>query len=250
MPSTTPSKHVTGRMWIWSIALALVAVAATFTIVFANMSATEAAKWTMWLQNSVNTIRLFEVAALGFTAYQFMAGRTERRAAEAEEARRARKDANYQAWQVINSAQGKGGSGGRVDALADLVRNDISLAGINLDHAWLESIDLRDASLPMASFEKCNLQGAQFDGARLDAPTSGTRCSPLPRSPARACAAPISPERVSPPRIWRVPISPTSTAGARWPTSRTRTSKECDLPRAASWNGHAWAEPSIQPARP
>jgi hypothetical protein len=168
MPSTTPSKHVTGRMWIWIIALALIAVAAIFTIVFAKTSASEAAKWTMWLQNSVNTIRLFEVAALGFTAYQFMAGRTERRAAEAEEARRARKDANYQAWQVINSAQGKGGSGGRVDALADLVRNDISLAGINLDHAWLESIDLRDASLPMASFEKCNLQGAQFDGARLD----------------------------------------------------------------------------------
>jgi uncharacterized protein YjbI with pentapeptide repeats len=55
-----------------------------------------------------------------------------------------------------------------VDALADLVRHDVSLAGINLDGAWLESIDLRRATLPMASFEKTNLQGARFDGARLD----------------------------------------------------------------------------------
>jgi hypothetical protein len=168
MPSTTPSKQVTGRMWIGIIALTFGAIAAILTFVFARMSTADAASWTMWLQNTVNTIRLFEVAALGFTAYQFMVSRAERRDAEAEAARRARKDANYQAWQVINSAQGKGGSGGRIDALADLVRNDVSLAGINLDHAWLESIDLRDASLVMASFEHCNLQGACFDGARLD----------------------------------------------------------------------------------
>jgi hypothetical protein len=155
-------------VWIGIAVLTFGAVAAILTLMFARMPAADAATWTMWLQNSVNTIRLFEVAAVGFTAYQFWIGRNERRAAEAEAVRRARKDTNYQAWQVINSAQGKGGSGGRIDALADLVRNDVSLAGINLDHAWLESIDLRDASLMMASFEKANLQSAQFDGARLD----------------------------------------------------------------------------------
>lgn len=168
MSSTTPSKQPTGRTWIATGALAFIAIAALLTYEFARMSAADAATWTMWLQNSVNTIRLFEVAALGFTAYQFMAGRAERRQADADAIVRARKDSNYQAWQVINSAQGKGGSGGRIDALADLVRNDVSLAGINLDHAWLESIDVRNASLPMASFEKSNLQGARFDGARLD----------------------------------------------------------------------------------
>lgn len=168
MQSTTSSKHVTGRMWIGIIALTFGAIALVLTTTFARMSTADAAVWTMWLQNAVNTIRLFEVTALGFTAYQFWVGRNERRAAEAETVRRARKDTNYQAWQVINSAQGKGGSGGRIDALADLVRNDVSLAGINLDNAWLESIDLRDASLPMASFEKSNLQGARLDGARLD----------------------------------------------------------------------------------
>ena len=168
MQSTTPSRQVTGRMWVGIIAVTFGTIATTLTFVFARMSSVDAAAWTMWLQNAVNTIRLFEVTALGFTAYQVLAGRAERRDAEAEAVRRARKDANYQAWQVINSAQGKGGSGGRIDALADLVRNDVSLAGINLDGAWLESIDLRRASLTMASLEKCNLQGACFDGARLD----------------------------------------------------------------------------------
>jgi len=160
--------RMTGRRWV-IVVIALIALLLGYlTFVFARMPAATAALWTEWLQNAVNTIRLLEVSALGFGAYQFWVNRHEARAAEAETARRARKDTNYQAWQVINSAQGKGGSGGRVDALADLVRNDVSLAGINLDGAWLESIDLRNAALPMASFEKTNLQGARFDGARLD----------------------------------------------------------------------------------
>src|SRR5436190_14418848 len=168
MNSTTPSKTMSSGMLVGIAVLAFGSVAVGLTFMFARMPAASAAAWTMWLQNSVNAVRLFEVAAVGFTVYQFWVGRNERRAAEAEALVRARKDANYQAWQVINSAQGKGGSGGRIDALADLVRNDVSLAGINLDHAWLESIDLRNASLMMASFEKANLQSAQFYGARLD----------------------------------------------------------------------------------
>ena len=164
----SPLHLTTGRRWLIVALVAVAIVMGTLTFEFARMSASTAAVWTQWLQNAVNVIRLLEVTALAFGAYQFWANRNELRTAEAETARRARKDANYQAWQVINSAQGKGGSGGRVDALADLVRNDVSLAGINLDGAWLESIDLRRAALPMASFEKTNLQGARFDGARLD----------------------------------------------------------------------------------
>ena len=168
MPSTTTSTRNNPLLWIGVSTLVLGAIALVATHLFTRMTVAEAAAWTMWLQNAVNTIRLFEVAAVGFTAYQFWVGRTERRDAERHAVIRARKDTNYQAWQVINSAQGKGGSGGRVDALADLVRNDVSLAGINLDGAWLESIDLRNAMLAMASFEKTNLQGARLDGARLD----------------------------------------------------------------------------------
>jgi hypothetical protein len=164
----SPLQRMTGRRWLIVAVAAVATVVGYLTFVFARMPAATAAVWTEWLQNAVNVIRLLEVTALGFGAYQFWANRTELRSAEAETVRRARRDTNYQAWQVINSAQGKGGSGGRVDALADLVRNDVSLAGINLDGAWLESIDLRLATLPMASFEKTNLQGARFDGARLD----------------------------------------------------------------------------------
>ena len=160
--------QISRRSWIVLSALAVAVLAAYLTWAFARMSAASAASWSQWLQNAVNMIRLLEVSVLGFGAYQFWVGRNERRAAEAEAVRRGRRDTNYQAWQVINSAQGKGGSGGRIDALADLVRNDVSLAGINLDGAWLESIDLRGAALMMASFQNTNLQGARFDGARLD----------------------------------------------------------------------------------
>jgi len=166
--SPSPLQRLIGRRWVIVVIALVATVLGYLTFVFARMPAATAALWTEWLQNAVNVIRLLEVSALAFGAYQFLANRHEARAAEADAVRRARKDSNYQAWQVINSAQGKGGSGGRVDALADLVRNDVSLAGINLDGAWLESIDLRLAAMPMASFEKTNLQGARFDGARLD----------------------------------------------------------------------------------
>lgn len=66
-----------------------------------------------------------------------------------------------------HSAQGKGGSGGRIDALANLVKNGQSLAGVNVDGAWLEGIDLRGANLQHASFRGANLQGARLDGANL-----------------------------------------------------------------------------------
>jgi uncharacterized protein YjbI with pentapeptide repeats len=62
----------------------------------------------------------------------------------------------------------EGGSGGRIDALADLARNRISLAGVNLDGAWLEAIDLRGAILPHASIRASNLQASQLSGANLE----------------------------------------------------------------------------------
>lgn len=123
--------------------------------------------WPTWLENTANVGGVVQTAAFIFSAYQFWANRNERRAADEAAAVQAKKDSNYQAWQVINSAQGKGGSGGRPDALRDLARNGISLAGVNLDGAWLENVDLRDASLQMASFENANLLGAQLQGATL-----------------------------------------------------------------------------------
>ncbi len=121
--------------------------------------------WAFWLQQSWAGA---ELLALLFAAYQLWARRAERRRAEADAAALALKAANYQAWAVVNSAQGKGGSGGRIDALQDLNQNKISLAGVRLDGAWLESIALPGARLSFASLKEANLKGANLQGANLE----------------------------------------------------------------------------------
>ena len=124
--------------------------------------------WSTWIEPGSNFIKLVQMVAFVFGAYQFWANRKERLAADVTSDAQARKDANYQAWQVVNAAQGKGGSGGRIDALADLARNRVSLAGVNLDGAWLEAIDLQGAILPQASLRGSNLQASQLRRANLE----------------------------------------------------------------------------------
>ena len=124
--------------------------------------------WVQWLQNIVNVSKIVELGAFVFSAYQFWKNRRERNVADAVAAHRAIIDSNYQAWQVINSAQGKGGSGGRVEALADLLRNGVSLAGINLDDAWLEGVSLANATLVRSSMRGANLANANLSGANLE----------------------------------------------------------------------------------
>lgn len=124
--------------------------------------------WAFWLQSVVNLSKVIELGAYGFAAYQFWAGRRDRLAADHAAAERARIDSNYQAWQVINSAQGKGGSGGRIEALSDLLRNEVSLAGIRLDDAWLEQVHLPRATLVRGSFQRANLSHANLAGANLE----------------------------------------------------------------------------------
>jgi hypothetical protein len=128
----------------------------------------QSASWSTWIEAGSDFIKLIQMVAFVFGAYQFWANRKERLAADATSDVQARKDANYQAWQVVNAAQGKGGSGGRIDALADLARNRVSLAGVNLDGAWLEAIDLRGAILPHASLRGSLLQASQLNGANLE----------------------------------------------------------------------------------
>jgi hypothetical protein len=121
--------------------------------------------WAFWLQQSWAAA---ELAALLTAAYQLWARRGERRLAEAAAAIVALKAANYQAWQVVNSAQGKGGSGGRIDALQDLSRNGVSLAGVKLDGAWLTGVALPEAQLNYASLREANLSGANLQNASLE----------------------------------------------------------------------------------
>src|SRR5262244_1952005 len=48
------------------------------------------------------------------------------------------KQKHYQAWQVINTAQGKGGNGGRVEALQELNSDHVSLIGVAAAGSFLQ----------------------------------------------------------------------------------------------------------------
>lgn len=92
------------------------------------------------------------------------------------------KQKHYQAWQVINTAQGKGGNGGRIDALEELNEDKIPLIGVDLQSAFLQGIhlkkvnlsranfaaaDARDADLLDATIENASLRGANFRNANF-----------------------------------------------------------------------------------
>jgi pentapeptide repeat protein len=79
-----------------------------------------------------------------------------------------RKQKHYQAWQVINTAQGKGGSGGRIEALQELNHDHVSLVGVNVAGAFLMGIRLEKALLIRANFESADLRGCDLQAANLE----------------------------------------------------------------------------------
>ncbi|MGB6687139.1 MAG: pentapeptide repeat-containing protein [Terracidiphilus sp.] len=93
------------------------------------------------------------------------------------------KQRHYQAWQVINTAQGKGGSGGRIEALQELNADKVPLVGVDVSSAFLQglnlagadlvrsdfsSADLRNSNLTSVNFTLANLNSANFRSAALD----------------------------------------------------------------------------------
>jgi hypothetical protein len=76
---------------------------------------------------------------------------------------------HYQAWQVINTAQGKGGNGGRIDALEQLNADHISLTGVDLSDAFLQSIQLPSAQLARANLASADARDADLHNANLEA---------------------------------------------------------------------------------
>jgi uncharacterized protein YjbI with pentapeptide repeats len=78
-----------------------------------------------------------------------------------------RKANQYQAWQVINAAQGKPGNLGRTFALQDLCREGISLGGIDISKAYLPGLDLSEADLCDANFAEATLSDANLSRATL-----------------------------------------------------------------------------------
>ncbi len=74
---------------------------------------------------------------------------------------------HYAAWAVINSAQGKGGSGGRIEALAELNRDRVKLTGLDASMAFLQGVELPNAALSRCSFEAADLRQSILRGADL-----------------------------------------------------------------------------------
>jgi hypothetical protein len=74
---------------------------------------------------------------------------------------------HYQAWQVINTAQGKGGSGGRIDALQELNADRVALTGVNIEDAFLQNIKLPNANLARATLSSADMRGAVLHDSTL-----------------------------------------------------------------------------------
>jgi hypothetical protein len=77
------------------------------------------------------------------------------------------KQKHYQAWQVINTAQGKGGNGGRIEALQELNADGISLVGVDVSGAFLQSIRLQRAGLARSNFSAADLRDSDLTFADL-----------------------------------------------------------------------------------
>jgi hypothetical protein len=78
------------------------------------------------------------------------------------------KQKHYQAWQVINTAQGKGGNGGRIEALQELNADRVSLVGVDLASAFLQGLRLNDADLSRANLAEADAREAQLKRAKLE----------------------------------------------------------------------------------
>lgn len=78
-----------------------------------------------------------------------------------------RKQEQYEAWQVVNSAHGQSGSGGRIQALQDLNKAGVDLSGLSAPKADLKGIHLENAQLFRADLSGAWLSVACLNGAKL-----------------------------------------------------------------------------------
>jgi hypothetical protein len=77
------------------------------------------------------------------------------------------KQKHYQAWQVINTAQHMGGSGGRIEALAELNADKVPLVGVDVSSAFLQGIQLPKAKLLRANFTAADARNSNLESADL-----------------------------------------------------------------------------------
>jgi Pentapeptide repeats (8 copies) len=78
-----------------------------------------------------------------------------------------RKQKHYQAWEVINTAQGKGGSGGRIEALRELNADHQPLVGLDASGGFLQGVQLSGANLMRCNLEAADLRDSHFVAAEM-----------------------------------------------------------------------------------
>src|SRR6266851_4703692 len=78
-----------------------------------------------------------------------------------------KKQKHYQAWQVINTAQGKGGSGGRIEALQELNMDHIPLVGVDASGSFLQGVQLPKANLLRCDLHAADLREGNFQASNL-----------------------------------------------------------------------------------
>ncbi len=88
-------------------------------------------------------------------------------ATQSENQAQARLQAHLSAWQIIDAAQGQGGSGGRIEALESLNNDQVSLSGVTATGANLLGIRLPHADLSYAHLHQDVLSYADLSGAAL-----------------------------------------------------------------------------------
>jgi hypothetical protein len=118
-----------------------------------------AVDWAAYYLGSWSVVELLEYLgsfSILFAAIVYFAGASDRL-----------KQKHYQAWQVINTAEGKGGNGGRIDALEELNHDRVSLIGVNVAGAYLQGLRLEGAQARRANFAEADLRDANLQGARL-----------------------------------------------------------------------------------
>jgi hypothetical protein len=77
------------------------------------------------------------------------------------------KQKHYQAWQVINTAQGKGGNGGRIEALQELNADGTPLVGVDVSGAFLQGIHLPGARLSRSNFSAADLRDSDLSSSHM-----------------------------------------------------------------------------------
>jgi hypothetical protein len=83
------------------------------------------------------------------------------------EAKDRREQKHYQAWLVIDAAQGKSGNGGRLSALEELNSDGVPLVNIDVSDGYFRGIDLHGADLSRAKMSGADMREAVLNGTNL-----------------------------------------------------------------------------------